>query len=77
MVGKLLIWVNLSIIFSVSELVKAARNAYRTSWGITQDNYVIAIAPGEKSKQIQFTFDNVIPGLTEFLASPKLSAVGN
>ena len=58
-------------------MVKAARNAYRTSWGISQDNYVIALAPGEESKQIQFTFNNVIPGLSEFLASPKLSAIGN
>lgn len=32
--------------YSVSELVKKARQTFRQSKGINQDNYIIAIAPG-------------------------------
>lgn len=39
-----------SYIFSVSELVKKARQSFRQSKGINQENYIIAIAPGETSK---------------------------
>jgi hypothetical protein len=36
--------------FSVSELVKKARQSFRQSKGINQENYVFVIAPGETSK---------------------------
>lgn len=49
--------------YDVSELVKKARQSFRTSYGINQDNYVFLIAPGETFEQIQFTFKNVVPGI--------------
>lgn len=36
--------------FDVSELVRKARQSFRQSKGINQENYIIAIAPGESSK---------------------------
>jgi hypothetical protein len=46
----------------VSELVKKARQSFRSSYGISQDNYVFYLAPGEINKEISFTFKYGIPG---------------
>ncbi len=36
---------------------------------------MIAIAPGENSKEVKFSFKNSIPGLNEFLSTPAIKGV--
>lgn len=67
--------INISYYPSVNELVRKARQTFRQSRGINQENYVIAIAPGENSKEIKFSFKNSIPGLNEFLSTPTIKSV--
>jgi lipid A disaccharide synthetase len=56
-------------------LIKKARGTYRQEKGISQDKYIFVIAPGENSKEINFTFKNIIPGLNDFLSSPQIKNV--
>jgi lipid A disaccharide synthetase len=59
----------------VNELVQKARQSFRQAKGISQDHYVLVVAPGETSKEIKFTFRKSIPGLKEFLSSPQIKSI--
>lgn len=56
-------------------MVQKARQSFRQAKGISQDHYVLAVAPGETSKEIKFTFRKSIPGLNEFLSSPQIKSI--
>lgn len=57
-------------------MTKAARKEFRSKNNIPEDSFVILVAPGDTSSDIEFSFKAVNQGIKKFLAEKEIASYG-